>query len=257
MRSIDIQPAALRADRPGVGYSMRWSGWLEPGSSETYTLSVVAASPVRLWLDDTLLLDNARNLRRGEPAETSADVPLAAGQRYKLVMEHARKDNSAAPAAVELAWRSPTIGREVIPRKRLRGVDGDNSGLTGVYYDNGTWSGPGVLRSDAQVRFEFPRDLPFAAKRLPRPIRLAQRSFSVSLYFAEPEPLTPGRRVFSVKIQGREVLRDFDIVREAGGVDRGIVRRFAGIRAGDELRLEFVPATALPALICGVKLVEE
>ena len=164
---------------------------------------------------------------------------------------------SAVPAAVDLAWRSPTIPREVIPSKRLRAADGRSGGLTGVYYDNGTWSGPGVLRSDAQIRFEFPHDLPFAAKRLPRPIRLAQRVFTVGLYFAEPEPLTPGQRVFSVKIQGREVLKNFDIVREAGGADYGIVRRFTGIRAGNDLQLEFVPATALPPLICGIKLVEE
>ena len=99
-----------------------------------------------------------------------------------------------------------------------------------------------MLRSDAQVHFEFPRDLPFAAARLPRPIHLPPRSFTVSLYFAEPETLAPGQRVFSVKLQGQEVLKDFDIVREAGGADRGIVRRFAGIRAGDELQLDFVPA---------------
>jgi len=278
MRSMVIQPAALRSDPPGVGCSVRWSGSLEPGTSETYTLSLVAASPARLWLDDKLLLDNARNLRRGEPSETSAEVPLAAGQSYKLVVEYARKDKSKAPAGgearvghdearaaqVELAWRSPTIRREVIPPQRLRAADGrqrsprgSRGGLTGVYYENGTWSGAGVLRSDAQVRFEFPRDLPFAAARLPRPIHLPQRSFTVGLYFAEPEPLTPGQRVFSVKIQGREVLKEFDIVREAGGADRGIVRRLAGIRAGDELQLEFVPASALPPLICGLKLVEE
>ena len=257
MRSISIQPAALRSDPPGVGYSVRWSGSLTPETSEAYTFSVVAASPVRLWLDDKLLLDNARNLRRGRPSETAAAVPLLAGQSYKLVMEHARKDNSAVPAAVELAWRSPTIPRKVIPSRRLRAADGRNGSLTGVYYDNGTWSGPGVLRSDAQIRFEFPHDLPFAANRLPRPIRLAQRFFTVSLYFGEPEPLTPGQRVFSVKIQGREVLTNFDIVREAGGADYSIVRQFTGIRAGNDLQLEFVPATALPPLICGVKLVEE
>jgi hypothetical protein len=257
MRSITIQPVALRSDPPGVGYSMRWSGSLEPGTSETYVLSVVAATPVRLWLDDKLLLDNARSLRRGEPAETSAEVPLVAGQRYKLAVEHVRKDPATAPAAVELAWRSPTIRREVIPGNRLRGADGQRGGLTGVYYDNGTWSGPGMLRSDAQVHFEFPRDLPFAAKRLPRPIRLSPRTFTVGLYFADPEPLAPGQRVFSVKIQGHEILKDLDIVREAGGADRGIVRRVSGIRAGDNLQLEFVPATARPPLICGVKLVEE
>jgi hypothetical protein len=257
MRSISIQPAALRSDLRSVGYSMRWSGSLTPGTSEAYTFSVVAASPVRLWLDDKLLLDNARNLRRGQPSETSADVPLVAGQSYKLVLEHARKDNSAGPAAMELDWRSPTIAREVIPSARLRAADDRRGGLTGVYYDNGTWSGPGVLRCDAQIRFQFPHDLPFAAKRLPRPLRLAQRSFSVDLYFAEPEPLTPGQRVFSVKIQGREVLNGFDIVREAHGADYGIVRRFSGVRAGNDLQLEFVPATALPPLICGVKLVEE
>jgi hypothetical protein len=86
---------------------------------------------------------------------------------------------------------------------------------------------------------------------------LVQRAFTVYQYFAEPEPLTIGQRVFSVKVQGHEVLKDFDIVREAHGADHGIVRQFTGIRAGNDPHLEFVPATALPPLICGVKLVEE
>ncbi|XVE63324.1 hypothetical protein DITRI_Ditri07aG0010900 [Diplodiscus trichospermus] len=61
---------------------------------------------------------------------------------------------------------------------------------------------------------------------------LRQGNYKVQLHFAEImysdnetfEGL--GRRFFDVSIQGRVVLEDFNIVREAGGVGRGITREF-------------------------------
>ncbi len=56
------------------------------------------------------------------------------------------------------------------------------------------------------------------------------------------------------------VLNDFDVVEEAGGPNRAVVREFTGIRAGRDLKVAFEPSAHSPlkaALICGIEIVEE
>ncbi len=92
--------------------------------------------------------------------------------------------------------------------------------------------------------------------------RIPLRPFSVRLHFAEPDDVPPGQRVFNVKLQGRTVLKDFDVVREAGAGNRALVREFKGIRASDELALELIPKsegltkTTAPIII-GIEVVAE
>jgi outer membrane protein assembly factor BamB len=80
-------------------------------------------------------------------------------------------------------------------------------------------------------------------------------NYTVRLYFAEPDAAAgPGSRVFSVSLQGRGVLKDFDVLKAAGGPRRGIVKEFAGIQAADKLELQFTPVTGEP-LICGLEVI--
>jgi outer membrane protein assembly factor BamB len=78
-------------------------------------------------------------------------------------------------------------------------------------------------------------------------------SYLVNLTFVEPDALKPGERVFDVLLQGQVVLKDFDIVREAGGPDRGIVKPFQ-ITASKDVRLQFVRHQSVP-LLCGIEVV--
>ena len=52
-----------------------------------------------------------------------------------------------------------------------------------------------------------------------------------------------GQRVFDVKIEGKVVLRDFDVARAAGEVARPVTRVFKGIRAEQNLHIELIPKT--------------
>ena len=83
---------------------------------------------------------------------------------------------------------------------------------------------------------------------------LADRSYVVRLCFAEPEELEPGVRVFSVRLQGEEVLTDLDVVRAAGGPNRSVERHFTASTVAGALQIDFVPSTQKPPLICGVEL---
>lgn len=88
------------------------------------------------------------------------------------------------------------------------------------------------------------------------------RRYTVRLHFAEPEDVSPGERVFDVKLQDQAVLKDFDIVKEAGGRNRALVKEFAGVVASGQLILELVPkspeATQKSApIVSGLEVAEE
>ena len=67
-----------------------------------------------------------------------------------------------------------------------------------------------------------------------------QRSYTVRLHFAELQDIPVGARIFDVKIQGKTVLENFDIVKEAGGLNKALVKEFPHVQAGDSVVLEFV-----------------
>ncbi|HUT22982.1 MAG TPA: PQQ-binding-like beta-propeller repeat protein [Sumerlaeia bacterium] len=65
--------------------------------------------------------------------------------------------------------------------------------------------------------------------------------FTVRLGFADAENSEPGERVFHILLQGEVVAKDFDIVDEAGGANRAVVKEFRGVKARDNLKIELVP----------------
>ncbi len=84
------------------------------------------------------------------------------------------------------------------------------------------------------------------------------RPYTVRLYFAEPDETMPGERVFDVALQGRKVLDGLDIVAEAGGANRPVVKEFSGIMVDYDLKVVFVQQKKGKApLICGIEVVAE
>lgn len=83
-------------------------------------------------------------------------------------------------------------------------------------------------------------------------------SYTVRLYFAALETDRPGQRVFDIKLQGRTVARDFDLVARAGGAQRALQVEFTDIPVTGNLVLELVPArsgadAAQQPLLCGLE----
>lgn len=85
---------------------------------------------------------------------------------------------------------------------------------------------------------------------------MAETSYKINLHFSELENKKAGERIFDVKIQGKTVLDNFDIVKEAGRTDKEIVKTFSGIVAGETLKIELVPVNG-NTIISGIELIEE
>jgi len=72
--------------------------------------------------------------------------------------------------------------------------------------------------------------------------------YTVRLYFAEPGNAKAGERTFSIGLQGKTVLQEQDIVKDAGGRMRGIIREFRKIKVGRTLELVLTARSGLPVL---------
>ena len=86
-----------------------------------------------------------------------------------------------------------------------------------------------------------------------------ERAFTVRLHFAEPQAVAAGTRVFDVAIQGRTLLRDFDIAAEGGTRCAPVVKEFGGVRATDRIRIALSSSAGTERLpvLSAVELVEE
>lgn len=72
--------------------------------------------------------------------------------------------------------------------------------------------------------------------------------YTVRLCFAELSDISEGQRVFDVKLQGKVVLNDFDIVKAAGAANTAVVKEFTDIAVNDALSIELVPKASAPVL---------
>lgn len=75
--------------------------------------------------------------------------------------------------------------------------------------------------------------------------------YTVRLHFAETyEGITDaGMRVFSVTINDKTVLKDFDVFDVAGGIEKPVVKEFKGIKVtGGKLTIGFIPDVENPEI---------
>lgn len=80
-----------------------------------------------------------------------------------------------------------------------------------------------------------------------------RRSYTLQLHFAELESCSPGERVFSVNVQDRPALKDFDVVATAGRPLRGVIQEIKGVVVTNELTVRFEPLRGEP-LLCGIEI---
>ncbi len=82
--------------------------------------------------------------------------------------------------------------------------------------------------------------------------------YTVRLYFAETDNIETGRRTFDVSLQGKTVLKDFDIAKEAGGANQTAIKEFKAVAIKDDLRIAFAGTSEKHGpLLCGVEIIAE
>ncbi|MBC8181486.1 PQQ-binding-like beta-propeller repeat protein [candidate division KSB1 bacterium] len=85
-------------------------------------------------------------------------------------------------------------------------------------------------------------------------------NYTVHLYFAELDNKKAGERVFDINIHDQHVLENFDIVKEANGINREVKKSFFGVSVNDTLNIKFEPSMLAPLsepLLSGVEILLE
>lgn len=256
MRSIAIEPAVRRTPFDG-SFGVRWTGWLQAPTSGAYIFHLRAGDPARLKIETATLIDTGKGGRRDEQGAHVAGWKGEAGKRYAFQIEYARPTGATNDALCELQWTPPGGARGPIAAASLFSAAGESGHLTGCYHDSAAFNRAAFLRKDSAISFQWGGRLPEPLQKADGDVTLEERRFTVRLHFGEPERLTAGQRVFDVDLQGRHALENFDIVREAGGPDRGIVREFRDVAIGNQLRVDFRPKSDMPPIIAGIELISE
>lgn len=93
-------------------FSVRWTGSVQPRFSETYTFYTVSDDGIRLWVNNTLLVDDWTD---HGPTETRTHY--IAG---RAALQHSDGDvQNGGGAVAKLLWSSPTVLKETIPSTQL------------------------------------------------------------------------------------------------------------------------------------------
>ncbi len=94
-------------------FSVRWTGFVEPIYSETYTFYTVSDDGVRLWVNGQSIVDNWT--LHGE-TEDSGTIALTAGTQYDIQMDYFENGGNAT---AQLLWSSASQTKEIIPQSQL------------------------------------------------------------------------------------------------------------------------------------------
>lgn len=68
---------------------------------------------------------------------------------------------------------------------------------------------------------------------------IKERAFTVRMFFVSDDDEVEDANVFSVNIQGKESLKNFDALKDVGETRKMIVKEFRGILASQILSVEF------------------
>ena len=256
-----------------------------PYAGPTFERMTITDNKVRLHFTHT---DGGLKTRDGGPVKGFA----IAGQTGKFVWADVVVDGKTlvlsspklnAPTKVRYGWAWNPIGnldngfglpafpfRTDLEQRLPAGYVAINCGSCEVenfgdddHFTNGKWAGPGMITNEIDMTAANDKAAPEAVYQTIHwgmtaytvPGLVANASYIVRLHFAESVMKGIGQRVFDVSINGSPALRDFDIIKQAGGQFKAIVQDIpATASAQNDIVINFISKTNLP-LICGIEVI--
>jgi len=160
------------------------------------------------------------------------------GVNFGAPGDRAAKDGTLWLDFPNVGGSSPAISVKTDPKE----LDWFHRHSSLVEGDGHTWVAASGFEGDASVTITLDTD------------NNQTRPYTVRLYFCEPRETESARRTFDVALQGKTVLEGFDVVLEAGGRNRGIVREFANVTASTDITVA-LKATSGRSVLSGIEIV--
>lgn len=95
------------------GFSARWTGQVLAKYSETYTFKTQSQGGVRLWVNNTLIIDAWTNHSLRQDV---GSIKLTGGKKFSIRLEYFNNGDSPQ---IELDWQSKKQSFGVVPKNRL------------------------------------------------------------------------------------------------------------------------------------------
>lgn len=148
------------------GFSVRWTGQVQPLYSENYTFYTVADDGVRVKVNGLSVIDDWSD----HPwAEKAGGIALTGGQKYDITMEYYERTGAAV---AKLLWSSQSQAKEVIPQSQLYPSAGTaiinspvigsapsdpaaSGGFKGDYFSDAALQSLKLSRNDSKVNFDW------------------------------------------------------------------------------------------------------
>ena len=117
-------------------FSVRWTGYVQPFFSETLTFQTLTNNGVRLWVNDTLIVNQ---WVPKDTKEWTGAIDVLDGTKYKIKMEYFDKDSNAI---AQLRWKSDRMPLSLIPTQQLSSsISTQNAILTGKVWNDINYNG--------------------------------------------------------------------------------------------------------------------
>ncbi|MEZ5979588.1 MAG: PA14 domain-containing protein [Planctomycetota bacterium] len=120
----ETSPSGVLKDK----WSARWTAWLVPPETATYTFYTTTDDGVRLWIDGVLVINKWVDQ---SSTEWSGNISLQKGLPVSVRMEFFE---NTVDAQAELRWSSPSIVKQIVPA----GVLGSIAGASRMFALDGT-----------------------------------------------------------------------------------------------------------------------
>jgi hypothetical protein len=114
----DAPDPALPAD----GFGVRWTGYLVPRFTESYTLHTLSDDGIRVRIDGRLVIDRFNG---HTPTHDTGSIALTAGRHHAVEIEYFEIDQGAV---LQLGWASRNQPYQIIPASQL--LPGEPEGST-------------------------------------------------------------------------------------------------------------------------------
>jgi len=95
-------------------FSVRWTGYVKPQYSQSYTFYTDTNDGVRLWVNNQQIINSWTSSSTTQ--SKSGKITLVAGQKYAIKMEYYENTGSAL---AKLSWSSASQAKQIIPQLRL------------------------------------------------------------------------------------------------------------------------------------------
>lgn len=94
-------------------FMARWTGFIQPQHSESYTVCVTTDDGARLWIDGVQLFEAWFDQ---EDTEHCATLSMTAAQKYPILLEWYEDEGNAT---AELRWQSASQPKQIVPASAL------------------------------------------------------------------------------------------------------------------------------------------